>query len=238
MQSQLIRPIDQPADADGEQAESTRLAVPTESEQTARAAQPGADEGREVTMEERIVNPLAGSSEPIRTFVGTEDSVLNQWLARGEELLADGEYYRAADAYRMARAVDFENPLPLLGSTMALLAAGDYLSSANTLFQAIRLFDSLALFRIDLTAFVPDLAALDRRRADLEQRLSRFDDFRLRFLLGYAEYCSGLEEFGLRNMQRASENMPEHLDHVKEFVQVLQRRHSVADRPVEVEPGQ
>ncbi len=139
----------------------------------------------------------------------------------------------AADAYSMAHSIDNRNPLPLVGRSMALLAAGDYLSSANDLFQAIRLFESLARFDVDLKQFVPDLRALDRRRAYLEQRLQTFDDFRLRFLLGYAEYSSGLTDIGLANMKKAAESAPPQLDAVRRFVDLLEVRRGTAG-PVQV----
>ena len=44
----------------------------------------------------------------------------------------------------MARMLDANNPLPLLGRAVSLLAAGDYMSSSTNLFQAIRLFEALA----------------------------------------------------------------------------------------------
>jgi hypothetical protein len=149
-----------------------------------------------------------------------------------------GQYYKAAGMYDFARAVDLRNPLPLLGRSMALLAAGDYLASSNNLFQAIQLFDPLGYFRVDLASFVPDLSVLDSRRADLERQLESFDDFRLRFLLGWAEYCSGLEELGLSNLEKAAEAAPESLTSVRRFVDNLKSRTLGPTPPAERPSGQ
>ncbi|GMU23942.1 MAG: hypothetical protein AMXMBFR13_40190 [Phycisphaerae bacterium] len=173
---------------------------------------------------------------PVRTFVGTEASALNRYLAEAERLLNEGQYYRAADMYEIARSIDPRNPLPMLGRSMALLAAGDYLTSANNLFQAMRLFDRLALFHIDLKAFVADVRVLDRRRADLENRLGRFDDFRLRFLLGFAAYSSGLEEVGLADLERAAAAAPPEMEAARRFVELLKRQQYPASLPATERP--
>jgi hypothetical protein len=122
--------------------------------------------------------------------------------------LQAGKFYRAAEMYRFARSVAPDNPLPVLGRAMALLAAGDYMTSVSGLFEGIQLFESLSLFQIDLKAFVPDLMVLDGRRADLEARLELSENYRLRFLLGWAEYCSGLQGLGLSDMEKALETAP------------------------------
>lgn len=195
---------------------------------------------------------------PIKTFVGTQKSMVNNSLADAESDLQAGKFYRAAETYRFTRSFAPDNPLPVLGNAMALLAAGDYMTSVSGLFEAIRLFESLSLFQIDLKAFVTDLGLLDRRRADLESRLEHSENYRLRFLLGWAEYCSGLEELGLSNMEKAMEaSQPEEpasgeesqatrepvgfMDYqtvevqaVRRFVQALRQRGERSDRPVEI----
>jgi len=145
---------------------------------------------------------------PIKTFVGTNESLVNDYLARGEAELQAGNFYQAAEMYRLAQSVAPDNPLPVLGDAMALLAAGDYMSSASSLFAAIQMFESLSLFEVDLKTFVADLDVLDRRRADLEARLEMSENYQLRFLLGWAEYCSGLRELGLSNMEKAMNLAP------------------------------
>jgi len=175
---------------------------------------------------ERGYAATVAAAETLRTFVGTEQSQVNNYLAQAEELLKTGQYYQAAKIYDFARAVDMDNPLPLLGGGIARLAAGEYMTSINSLFQAIELFDMLGRFKLDLTAFVVDLKALDKRRAYLERRLEMYDDFRLRFLLGFAEYYSGMEELGLQNLSKAVEYVPEEMAGVHRFVNTLKRYQS------------
>ena len=70
-----------------------------------------------------------------------------------------------------------------------------------------------------------DLTVLDKRRAHLERRLEKYDDFRLRFLLGFAEYYSGVEKLGLSNLTKAVEHVPEELSNVRRFVETLELYH-------------
>lgn len=180
----------------------------------------------EVQPGETLVQGLTAGA-PIRSFVGVDKSALNRLLAQAEASIHAGQYYRAAGDYEAARTIAPDNPLPLLGRSLALLGAGDYMTSAMSLFQAIDLYQELADFPVDLPSFIPDLTMLDRRRADLEQRLSHREDYRLRFLLGYAEYTSNLQKLGLQDMQRAVES-PEASDSLRRFVSILAIR---ADRP-------
>jgi len=171
-------------------------------------AAPGA---RSLARGEAVAQALAAEGAsgamPIKTFVGTEESVLNTHLKYAEEAMKGGRYYRAEEAYALARMVAPDNPVPALGQCVALLAAGDYVASVSNLFAAMRLFDRLSDFELDLKSLVPDLRVLDSRRADLERRLAVRDDGRLRFLLGFTEYNSGFKSLGVQNMQAAMRNL-------------------------------
>ncbi len=166
---------------------------------------------------------------PLRSFAGTEESAVNRYLADAEAHLHAGDYYRAAGSYDLARTVDPTNPLPLVGRSLALLAAGDYLSSASSLFSGIARFESLAHFQVDLKAFIPDVVALDRRRADLERWLEKTLDARLEFLLGFAEYSSDLKDLGITHMDQAAGKLPDQ-PALRRYVDALK------GRPVTVEP--
>ncbi len=163
---------------------------------------------------------------PIRSFVGTQATAFNQQLDQAEDLLKQGQFYRAAETYTVAQTIDPDNPLPLLGRSVALLAAGDYMSSANSLFTAIRLFESRVALQVDWSALVPAENLLAQRRADLEKRLQVFDDFRLRFLLGYLQFSTGQVNAGLFNMERAAANAPVELESVRRFVAQLKEKFS------------
>ena len=184
----------------------------------------------------------AAQTPTLSTFVGTEDSALNRHLAYAEQSLKQGRFYRAAEAYDLARTIDAGNPLPYLGRSLSLLAAGDYVTSVGDLFEAVQRYKSLGMFQIDLKAFMPDVTVIDSRRADLERTLKANDDARLRFLLGFAEYSSGLEKFGLKNMELAlaGEQAASRLgvigggqfEAIRQFVEVLKSRTEGFKAPV------
>ena len=48
----------------------------------------------------------------------------------------------------------------------------------------------------------------DRRRADLERRLTYREDYELRFLLGYLELYSGLTDAAQKNLTLAAKGAP------------------------------
>jgi tetratricopeptide (TPR) repeat protein len=168
---------------------------------------------------------------PMRTFVGSQASVMNARLAEAEALLKQGQYYRAAETYAAAQSADPTNPLPHLGRSVSLLAAGDYMTSANALFTSVRLFDSLGQFQIDLKSLVADAGVLESRRADLEKRLQLFDDFRLRFLLGYLQFSTGLPDAGLANLEAAAKKAPAEFESVGRFVADLRAKHNAPPAP-------
>lgn len=145
---------------------------------------------------------------PITTFTGQSETRLNEMMGAAEASLRKGRYYDAGRQYDLAAAMEPENPLPYLGRGHALAAAGDYMSAVLSLENGIERFPQIAAFKLDLPSIVGRHDAFDIRRADLEKRLEKSDDYRLRFLLGYLELYSGFEERGLRNLEAAAKNAP------------------------------
>jgi tetratricopeptide (TPR) repeat protein len=201
--------------------------------QTSSLARPTTGRPETTTLAQRPPRPGAGPAPglierealgPLRTFAGTQGTALNRYLHEAEDLLKKGQYYRAAESYGFAQSVDPTNPLPLLGRSMSLLAAGDYMSSTNSLFTAIRLFESLSQYQVDMRAFIPEADVLENRQADLEKRLQIFNDFRLRFLLGYLQYSTGQRDAGLANMDAAAQQSPPEFASVRRFVAQLKER--------------
>jgi hypothetical protein len=143
--------------------------------------------------------------ETVRSYAGHDDSAVNRYIIDAERLVRQGDFYRAASMYSVAATLDRDNPLIRMGYGHALLFAGDYLGAVHHLTRGIHRFDDIAYFEIDLAEFIADPMLLDVRRADLERRLERQENYHLRFLLGYAEKYSGLEKFGLHDLQKAAE---------------------------------
>jgi tetratricopeptide (TPR) repeat protein len=148
--------------------------------------------------------------QPPESLAGSADTAVQHYLRRVEELLRAGEYYQARALCERAEVLDRHNPLVLMSHGHAMLAAGEYYSAAHKLSRAVELFPGIAFFKLDLRAFITEPDVLEKRRADLERRLEEREDYRFRFVLGYAEYYSGLEKYGLENLKKAAELAPEH----------------------------
>lgn len=146
--------------------------------------------------------------DPIQSFVGAFSSEFNSYMKAAEDALKRGEYYVASDKYDLAIALDPGNPLAFIGRGHALAAAGDYLSAVQMLERGIARFPQIAAFKIDLLTIAGRVDAYDLRRADLEARLELREDYKLRFLLGYLEVYSGLEERGILDLERAAKAAP------------------------------
>ena len=145
---------------------------------------------------------------PVTTFVGTQQTRFNEVMAEAEFSLKAGAYYRAANLYSLAQTLNPDDPLPLLGRGHALAAAGDLRTAALMLERGIARFPHFAAFRLDLVALVGNRDVFDLRRAELERQLADEDSYDLRFLLGYLELYSGLEEEGAQNLEKAAKLAP------------------------------
>lgn len=220
--------LDRPEAAESAETQGPKTAAaaaPEEGEEASQApsaAAPPSAHGQEERLRELL-------SKPITTFSGTAKTFANDALRKAEEKLAKGRYYDAVAAYDVARMADPQNALAWIGRGHALIGAGDYLSAVASLDEGLGLFPEYSKFDVDLKAFLKHRDVLDIRRADLEGRLERKEDYRLRFLLGYIEYYSGLEKFGLPNLIRAAKDAPE-TSPISRFPEML-RAERVATRP-------
>ena len=189
--------------------------------------------------------PRAGTMEQVAdiyarkvvTLVGQADTRLNRQLAVAEALTRAGQYFRAAGQYEIAAVLDPASPLPHIGQAYALIGAGDYHAAARHLIRGIRAWPGFTNFRLDLNSFITDPGLLDRRRADLEQRLAERETPEFRFLLGYIEWSMGLEEFGLENLEKAAATAPRD-SLMATFPNLLRQQIEIDTPEPELESGQ
>jgi hypothetical protein len=147
----------------------------------------------------------ATDQHPIGSFASGGTNPSDMFVRSAEKLLKNGEYQKALAHYEVAAVADSENALIYLGQGHAYAATGEFFSAVRKLTKGIDLFPEIAYFKLDLTQFV-DARTLDIRRADLENRLAENDDYRFRFVLGYLEYFTGLESYGIANLRKAAES--------------------------------
>ena len=146
---------------------------------------------------------------PYKSFAAFSKDKFNQNMQAGEQYLKQGKYYRAVDAYTLALIYKPADPLAYAGKSLALFAAGEYMSSALFLSRAMELFPEYASLDIDIVALTGDRDILETRAADAEQWLQKTDIAELHFLLAYVYHRLGrLEEAGTA-INAAYEKMPD-----------------------------
>jgi len=118
-------------------------------------------------------------------------SRFNLHFQEAQEHLKNGRYYAAADSFAMASIYKPEEPLCLAGRGHALLAAGEYISSALFLSRAIEAEPEYLKKKIDLAATLGGQHILGSRIADIKEWLLRSGSGQLDFILGYIYYRMG-----------------------------------------------
>jgi hypothetical protein len=179
---------------------------------------------------------VRAARQPLLTSAGVEDATTLKYLDRAQAELKAGEYPKAAGTYDLARVVAPKSPVPLLGRTVALFATGDFQSAANNLMLAADLQPAPEIFRQDIGSMLAKQEVLKRRVTELHESLKRFDDFRLRFLLGYVEYCTGEETPGLLDMTQAVQKFPVERPAARKLVETLRKSH-LSQRPSTTAPA-
>lgn len=144
-----------------------------------------------------------------KSFATFADDKFNQHLTMGEAYLKEGKYYRAADAYTLASIFKPEDPLAYAGKSYALLAAGEYMSSALYLSQAIEIFPEYARLKIDLVEMIGDKDKVENRAVDIAQWAEKTGAGELEFLLSYIYYRLGQLERAKPIIESAYNKMPQ-----------------------------
>jgi tetratricopeptide (TPR) repeat protein len=135
-----------------------------------------------------------GSVEQASSY--TEDK-FNWYMQAAQLYLKQGRYYRAADSYTMASIYKPDQPsggLAYAGKSYALLAAGEYMTSALFLSKAIEALPEYAKLKVDLVDILGNQDKFANRIADVEQRLKISGAPELQFLLGHVYYQSFLRD--------------------------------------------
>jgi tetratricopeptide (TPR) repeat protein len=126
----------------------------------------------------------------------TEDK-FKRYMQAAQLYLKQGRYYRAADSYTMAAIYKPDQPsvgLAYAGKSHALLAAGEYMTSALFLSRAIEVLPEYAKLKVDLVDIFGNQDKFASRIADVEQRLKISGAPELQFLLGHVYYQSFLRD--------------------------------------------
>jgi len=105
--------------------------------------------------------------------------------------LQKGRFYRAADAYSTAIVYDYASGAAHQGKAHALFGAGEYMSAAYFLYQALTLDPKLAKQRTDLRKLFADEKKFPSRLKELNDWQTKSNAAELKFLQGYVLYQIG-----------------------------------------------
>ncbi len=103
----------------------------------------------------------------------------------GEQFLKSGQYYKAADAFELASVWDRRNPFLVLARSHALFSAGEYMSSAFYLSQAIEMEPKVLLSRLDWPSLLESRDVFENRLTELSTWQQRSNSPELALLMGY-----------------------------------------------------
>jgi tetratricopeptide (TPR) repeat protein len=164
------------------------------------AQRPGLDVFRKKTsppLRSSTFSPAEMSGQA-RRIMGTHnsrqslsDDKFNRHMRAAEDHLGAHRYYKATDSFALALLYRPDDPQALMGRSLALFAAGEYVSSALYLCRALETRPDYAKSKMDLVTLLGDRSRLAGRVADLEQWSARSGSPQLRLLLGYVYLQTG-----------------------------------------------
>jgi tetratricopeptide (TPR) repeat protein len=144
-------------------------------------------------------------------------SKFSQYFKAGQEYLKQGKYYRAVDAYTLASIYKPGDPVVFAGKSLALFAAGEYMSSALFLSRALQVLPEYARLEIDLAEALGSKDQLERRLSDAEECLQICRDAsykvggvgQLQFLLAYIYLRTGRLSEAKKAIDEAYQQVPD-----------------------------
>ncbi len=106
------------------------------------------------------------------------------------EYMTQGKFYRAAETYALARVYKSDDAAAFAGQAWALLATGEYMSSAWYLGRAIEMDPIAAAKKVDLPVLIGK-ELTEQRQADLVMWQQKTYSSELQFLLAYVNHQMG-----------------------------------------------
>ena len=123
--------------------------------------------------------------------------------------MEDGHFYRAVDAYTMALVYKPDNVLAMAGKGHALFSAGEYMTAAMFISNALELNPQYVDAKISVKAMTADRDTLDARMAEIDQLLQKVDVAELYFLQAYFNYRTGNLDTAQKKIETVMQKMPD-----------------------------
>ena len=169
---------------------------PVKLEDEGKSSEDGAEIGDDKQMTRIMAKGILGEHKDYKSFVQAK---VDHYLGEANELMKQGKFYRADDSYRLAEIYAMDNPVVYGGRSLALLGAGEYMTSVFFLEMAIKADSDYARFRIDLAGAIGGQEKLDDRLVDINKWYEKSQAPELALMLAYVYYqqddLTNAEEF-------------------------------------------
>ncbi len=157
-------------------------------QEIAKQESPTQEESLEETQKDPSPEKIVVEAKTHKTLAAFKNDKFNKHLRLAESYLKEGKYYQASNAYSLAEFFKPGDPIVYAGKSQALFAAGEFMSSAYYLSEAVRVFPGIVKIKIDIVAIVDDRDVLESRASDVEELIKEFNSVELKYLLSYV-YC-------------------------------------------------
>ncbi len=144
-----------------------------------------------------------------KTFENLAAARVAEYMAEGEKMLREGRFYKAADMFALANLWDPDAAKPYVGQAFSLFAAGEYMSSAFYLSQAILRNAAVASHPVDLAKLVGDRDVYETRLLEMTTWQQKSGSGELAFMMAYVLYHDGKTDKAAEAIAIAAEKMPE-----------------------------
>lgn len=170
------------------------------------AAQPTEELTGEKTLEQAQAAALLSR---YKTFERLAAARVSEYLAAAETFLKEGSFYKAADTFALATVWDPSDARPLAGQAFSLFAAGEYMSSAYYLGQAMMRDPNVASGKVDLAALIGNRDVFENRLIEIKTWQERSGSGELAFLMAFILHHDGKTEPAAEAIGIAAEKMPD-----------------------------
>jgi len=168
---------------------------------------PGATEERGLERGD-LRDPLRSIGKPPSAIGNRAANDFERHMQAARSYVQAGRYYRAAESFTLASGYQPSNALAHLGKSIALFAAGEYVSSSLCLARALELNPQSALTQARIVNAAGGPERFEQRLADLEQCLTDSDAPQLQFLLAYVYHHSGRSQEAASAIKAAQKGLP------------------------------
>jgi tetratricopeptide (TPR) repeat protein len=165
---------------------------------------PPTDSARLKKQPSAAAKPLPRTPEADKMF--EEKSA--EYMLAALQLLKQGDFYKAADAFTWASLYRPSEPAGYVGKGIALFAAGEYMTASHLVAAGLNLSADYAKTTLDLADMLGGKEKLDSRIADLDKSAKAGNAGELYFLLAFIQYKTEQSEQAKASIDKAEKKMP------------------------------